>query len=314
MADNEWNLIKLFPDGLKLVAVIIGFLTISLNSLMVHVLRKKRNRRPLETFLLSLSLCEVIIIMPQIFAALCMQLFPIFTKYWIVASYFWKLWEKLTSLIHLMFISGDRLWAVRAPIHHLVNATGKKLTAAVVLCWCVPPLIAGTNTTYTLLKGMPSKKMFSSLNRFLSITILVADTVFFICYCTIIYVVCRTKNTKRNPVRSTLSNTINVPRHQMRTLLLCVGTVLIFVITTTPLVVTYLIDWNAPLMLQISGALMYPLNALATAVLFLSQNYCCKRSRVELFTRNRNQQTARTYLERNNCNINDTNNPEIQNV
>ena len=91
--------------------------------------------------------------------------------------------------------------------------------------------------------------MFLSLNRFLSMTILVADTVSFISYYNITYVVCGTKNTKGNPVHS---NTIDVHQHRMKTWLSFVGTFLIFAITTTPLVVTYLINRNTPLKLQLS--------------------------------------------------------------
>ena len=52
--------------------------------------------------------------------------------------------------------------------------------------------------------------MFLSLNRFLSMTILVADTVSFISYYNITYVVCGTKNTKGNPVHGNTIDSISI--------------------------------------------------------------------------------------------------------
>ena len=92
--------------------------------------------------------------------------------------------------------------------------------------------------------------------------IVVADVVFFIIYGTIITIVYKKK--------SSLGNTLD---YQLRVFRLCMGTVMIFVISSTPFVVVNITEWNSPEWLIYLSNAMVPINSIATSLLFLYQNY-----------------------------------------
>ena len=252
-------------DAWWIVTVVLTIAGMVLNCIMIHILRQNQKKKAYETFLLSFSIGELMMVPSQVTITIYMVISTIhdFSTLLIIliAITSLGLFSRLLSLHHLIAISADRLWAVASPLAHRVHVTGRKVTAVVVFCWLCPLLI-----TVAYIAHVITTKLDTLVLKILASGIIVTDVMFIICYGTIIVTVYRKKRS--------LGNTLD---YQLKVFRLCVGTVMIFVISSTPFVVVYITEWNRPSWLvQLSGA-MLPVNSIATSFLFLYQNHQSKR-------------------------------------
>ena len=248
---------------ITLVLTIVG---IVLSCIMIHVLRKKQPRKAYETCLLSLSVGEIIMVPLQVIIVACFAKISAYDYTLLIFTNSSILISKMLSLHHLIIISADRMWAVTAPMNHIIHATGKKLTAAISFCWISSIIITVSYIGYVLAIKLDQIIMAKTMTRIVAIVILVADGIFFVFYGTIIAVVYRKQ--------SLLGNAKD---YQIRVLCLCMGTVIIFVLSSTPYVVVNVTDWKAPIWLVLLSSSMLPVNSIATSVLFLYQNSQAKK-------------------------------------
>ena len=234
---------------------VLTIVAIVLSCIMIHILRKKKQRKPYEMFLLSLSVAEIILVPSQVSLYASYSKTKVHTILNTIVSS--SLLNKLLSLHHLIVISADRLWAVVSPLTHRVHATGRKVKVAIIACWMIPLIIMGASMACLLATNLDT--LVKSLCALQAVGIVVADLIFIICYGTIMYIVYSKKS---------LGNL----DHQLRVFRLCIGTVIIFVISSTPFVVVYITEWNPPTWLILLSNTMLPMNCIATSLLFLHQN------------------------------------------
>ena len=245
-----------------IAAFVLTIAAIVLNCIVIHILRKKQQRKSYETILLSLSVGEIIAVPLEVVVIICIAVIKNSRHAILIFQAFSQLFSKLLSLHNLVLISVDRLWAVAAPMTYRVQATTRKLKVAITFCWICPLVITTSYTAYIITKKMHGLDILTSLNGIIATGIIVADVIFFIFYGTIITIVYSNK--------SSLGNTLD---YQLRVFRLCMGTVMIFVISSTPFVVVNITEWNSPeWLIQLSDA-MLPINSIATSLLYLYQNH-----------------------------------------
>ena len=240
---------------------VLTIVALVLSCIVIHILRKKQQRKPYETFLLSLSIGEIIIVPLEVIVIICITVIKNSTHATLIFQASSVLFSKILSLNTLVVISVDRLCAVAKPVTYRVHTTDRKVTAAIIFCWICPLVITISYAACITVKEQDVVAISKSLNGIMATAIVVTDVMFFLCYGTIIAIVYRKK--------SSLGNTLD---YQLRVLCLCMGTVMIFVISSTPFVVAFMTEWNRPKWLvHLSGTIL-PVNYVGTGLLFLYQN------------------------------------------
>ena len=274
-------------DNLPIWLYILMFSTIILeivlNLIKIAVLFKKNQRKSYEKILLSMAIGEVIFLMIQICCLVVKYTIPHFHHWCRVGLSCAAFGDLLIVLLHLICISADRVWAVAAPIHHLVHSRNKETCIAIFLCWCIPIPFTIRYLIKMLhqssLKSMAMEEIMSYPGFRLAVVILVTDIMFLICYVTIIVIIYKNKppttvNTEvhrsqnRNQIRSTSNG------RERRVLGLCMGTIFVFICCTTPFVVSYIKLWKAPAHFQLSSIHILTLNGIVNSVIYLAQNGC----------------------------------------
>ena len=269
MAYNIVHFILNSPLWFKLIASFVMLLSIVLNLVEAVLLLKRRRKNNYEKLLLSLSANEFLngllnapLLGYVMYGGLNDHIFLVWTC--MLAN------SVTNSLIHLMLISMDRLWALSAPINHRSYAARRNVGVfALVTSWCAP-LIAVLGFVVNIIASnhvSTYKDTFPILMQFIAVIILIADMVFCICYGTIVVLLLKRKQPGKR-IRS---------KQQKRVLILCFSVVFVFIFSSTPIVVIHLINWKHPEWLQLLGWCLYPVNAILNSVIFLVQDYRIKK-------------------------------------
>lgn len=260
----------------RIVGIVLPLLIITVNSLEIHVLRKIANKHFYEKVLLSLSVCDLIsgvlgIIIVPIDSILRDELHLML---------FWNIWGfgicyvVLTTLVHLIIISFDRLWATGAPFHHRIYTTRKKLFVSIALSWCLPIIFVLVNIILVSTREMGVREVYSYLRNTmysgLATIIIIADFPLFLSYCSITWIIYRTNNN----VKQRQEKRQKVP---INTLIICVGIVSVFILFTTPYAVIHVRAWNRPPWLVKLGIGLFPLSQISNSLIYLIQRYRSKR-------------------------------------
>ena len=256
---------------------LIATLMITLNSWEIHILRKTRKKHVYEIILLSLSTCDLI---GGLFGFILVVIDTVHTfskncKLEYISSLSWFVWSIVkicwgwVSILHLICLTLDRFWAVVAPLHHMVNASKKTFFVTIALSWIIPISIVAVFVAMTLLKQMPFEKMLHYLEgtygfSVSSKVVLAADFIFIVSYASIIRVVVVSKSS---------TNQHRHRKQSMKTLVLCVGTVLVFIFAKAPYVVVHLVHWNPPSWLYKVAIIMFPLDHILNSFIYLIQYY-----------------------------------------
>ena len=180
---------------------IFGFLAnvllIVLNSIEIHILRRKANKHFYEKILLSLTTCDLVNGILGLISLITIT--AINSRYhttlcWNIGLY-GAFYSQTTSILHLIVISLDRLWAVKAPLHHKIHVSGKKVIIAVSLSWGIPMILLLVNVAVNISQKMTFEEIYSYLaNTMYSIfakVVLLADIVFLSCYGDMIWIMTR---------------------------------------------------------------------------------------------------------------------------
>ena len=269
---NELNL------WTKVAGVNIPLPIAIVNSIEIHILRKSSNKPFYEKILLSLTICDLIGGVLSCFGVPI----DIFVKTEFYNLLYWNLWGfwicywTITALLHLIVIGLDRLWALVKPFHHRIYNSQRKLVIAVVVSWCIPMIFVIFHIILILSKNMKVKEAYLhimiSMQSDVSKVVVIADMILIVSYCSIIRITFSKKKKMKMSMHSKQTNSI-------RTLMLCIGTVSVFIICTTPFVVFHLTSWNGPCWLEMLGTFLSPMNQVFNSVLYLVIKYRNRRSR-----------------------------------
>ena len=276
MEELKFEAIEL-PLWGKIVGILLNLLVVVLNSIEIHILRTTVKKRFYESILLSLTVSDLI---NGLFGFSAVALLSFFGKksyyllFWIIGGYGLS-YSALISLMHLIFISLDRLWAVHSPLHHMQYSSKRKRIIALVPSWGIPITCMLASMIFVLFHKLSRESVLLHLENTIYCTvakaILFADLIFIFAYSVIIWITFsrKTENIQENQKqRGRFSNT----------LILCMSIVLIFILSTTPFTISFLFNWSRPGWFATLGNVLFTVNAISNSLVFLIQKYRTQRS------------------------------------
>ena len=287
---------------LVVVYIAVFILMIVLNSWEIHLLRKSNNKPNYEKILLSLTVCDL---MGALIALILTAIITLITyvpinlspaTFWFISGVTQPYWA-CVSLLHLICISFDRLWAVQSPIHHMTNATKKKLYIAIAFSWLAPTLIPTAYVADTISKGakMEDMKNLLIMNTYQcgAILVLIADIIFVIVYSVIIGIVRKNRSVTRRYRHGQ-------QEQSKKALVFCICIVLVFVINKAPFVAVYVIKWNSPKWLSDMAQIIFPFDHMLNSIIYLIQKYhknAAQSAKTSLQFNASNLETRRNTIE-----------------
>ena len=228
----------------------------------------RSQRKTFQVILISLSVADLLVGISSVFDCFATiyhwqrasKLISIFSFYYFM----------LVSILHLVFISLDRLCAVAFPLRHRTWNTRKKLLLGLLISWLLPVL---TLACQFLINYSLGSSGWESIHGFdfdscywLNVLIAVADIFFISIYATIYYLIRRSK-TPGCQVRNESEST-----KKKQTLLLCIFTVLAFMACMSPFLVAHITEWNKPDWLGSLYRNTLIANSAINAIIFLVQH------------------------------------------
>ena len=277
MNNSIWHPITDTPLWSDVIATCVTFLVIMLNSKEISVLYKTKKKKALEKFLLALSMTDLFLALTSSSAGMVAALEKYFHLFEMpqevmVAWSLTSLWGVLICVMHIICISLDRLFAICRPFQHKVYVTGGVIKKSIVGAWCLSSIVVLANIIIILVNGMLHRKgfvpVFHYIVRQVAISILIGDIV-----CMISYSMIATFISKRNRTQSREPN----KRQQRKTFLLCMAVVAIFVLSTAPIMITYIVPWEAPIWLKGVSLNIIAFNSVGNSAIYLIQYYATKR-------------------------------------
>ena len=266
----EGNNIKIFVKDIesRYIACALSVLVVVINAVEIHILRKTMDKAIYEKILLSLSTCDMIGGLLGILTFILAFLLQTEMHYIVllIAISFGMVYSSMVSFLHLICISTDRLWAVAAPFHHRSYASTKKLYVALLVSYCLPIIMLTGQVISIAARRVSVKEIYTIELQVITSgnakTILIADTVLIVSYCSIMCILCKRGNT--------LSSTRG---YSMGTFVLCMSIVLVFIISSTPFVVANLTMWEEPTWLYKISMFALPTNQITNSLVFLVKRY-----------------------------------------
>ena len=267
------------PIWTRVLAYIMASIIIILNSWQIAIMTKKRRKTSFEKLLLSMCSNELAFGVLAIIFAIAFQI-KMLTKQELIIYTLWYVMMNhvcLAELSHLVTITLDRVWAITSPIKHRNYVTGKKMVIAITLCWFLPILVVSVyiGVYFVKNKSPHDRKIIGQfvrlqLYRYLAVVIIAMDLIFVLSYSSIIH------KTRRDRTQLGNNKKQNKCPHR-KTLFLCISYAALFVISTLPFVVVFLIPRKVPEWL-INGSMgSYLLNSIANSTIYLGQYYSKKR-------------------------------------
>ena len=271
MDNRKFDLFKLTLLD-KILGLFVPMIIIIVNSVEIHLLRKTMNKPCYEKMLLSSSLNDLISGVIGFTAVPYLSIIQddfYIVLYWIAWG-FGHSYFTLSTMMHLIIIGADRLWAVGSPFHHRVHASQRKLVVTIGLSWCLPMIFIVVNIGLVLVDEMNIKMIYVYMNTTMysvvARIVAVADVLLVCCYSAIIYFT----NTREQGVK-TRKHTKQT--NSISTLILCTGIMIVFIVFTTPYLTAFIIIWKRPQWLQSLSIYLLPLNQICNSTLYLVQQY-----------------------------------------
>ena len=258
----------------------IMFVTIvSLNSIEIHILRKKIHRKGHEKILLSLSICDLsyqlvtavfIIIRTWATATNSKQILQL-----LLSVYgFPILFANMVSILHLILMTLEKLWAIVAPLNHAAYASGRRINKMIFLSWFISFVIILSCIVVIIWKELTVSEIIAfhhqKIVKIVVYMMIVGNAVFVVSYSVIFWTI----YSRPHNVQIAIHRSV-----KMSTVMLCVGIVLSLSLSTAPFVVVHVVKWNAPQPLVQAGYSLIPVNAATNSIVFLISHYCKKRSK-----------------------------------
>ena len=198
MDNQKFDLFKLTLLD-KILGLFVPMIIIIVNSVEIHLLRKTMNKPCYEKMLLSLSLSDLI---SCLIAFTAIPYLSLIRDEFHIAIYsivwgFGFCYFLLNTVMHLIIIGVDRLWAVRSPFHHRIHASQRKLVVTIGLSWCLPMIFVIVNIGLVLVHNMGVQMIYvymtTTMYFCVARIVVVADISLICCYSAIICITNRRK-------------------------------------------------------------------------------------------------------------------------
>ena len=223
-----------------------GIAVVILNIIeIIFICKLKRKKKIHEILSLSLSISDLLFgLSSGIISILYLSNSNIYEA--LEISYTIYFYFIVTSVLHLIWISVDRLWAVYAPLKHNLLVTTKRTKYITIITWICTIIFTSSifaydeltenttsNTTTQALRNHQHHYAYAS-----SIIILTTDVVFLFAYSSIVYLLHKRENAIK---MSSASYT-----RQMKSIMLCVIVAVVFVLFTLPYCLMFLATGDIP--------------------------------------------------------------------
>ena len=98
-------------------------------------------------------------------------------------------------MLHLIIIKLDKSWALKAPLHHKIHISSKKVITDMALSWGIPMILLVVNVAVNIFQKKTVEEIYSYLATIMfsifAKVVLFADIVFLSCYGDMIWIMTR---------------------------------------------------------------------------------------------------------------------------
>ena len=171
----------------EITDLVIGFLVAVLNVIEIVIIARIKKRKKYEVLLLSLSLSDCLFGISNVLLASLYISNECHARSLLECSYILYLFFVLTSMLHLTFMSIDRVIAVVKPFKHKFLLNQRRTNIIIAILWSFTLVACGSLFTADELKQLSIQKVEFEKEIIVSITIIVVDIVIIFSYSIIIY-------------------------------------------------------------------------------------------------------------------------------
>ena len=171
----------------EITDLVIGFLVAVLNIIEIVIIARIKKRKKYEVLLLSLSLSDCLFGISNVILASVYISNECHARSLLECSYILYLFFVLTSMLHLTFMSIDRVIAVVKPFKHKFLLNQRRTNIIIAMLWSFTLVACGSLFTADELKQLSIQKVESEKEMIISITIIVVYVVMTFSYSIIIY-------------------------------------------------------------------------------------------------------------------------------
>ena len=171
----------------EITDLVIGFSVAVLNVIEIVIIARIKKRKKYEVLLLSLSLSDCLFGISNVLLASLYISNECHARSLLECSYILYLFFVLTSMLHLTFMSIDRVIAVVKPFKHKFLLNQRRTNIIIAILWSFTLVACGSLFTADELKQLSIQKVEFEKEMIVSITIIVVDIVIIFSYSIIIY-------------------------------------------------------------------------------------------------------------------------------
>ena len=171
----------------EITDLVIGFLVAVLNVIEIVIIARIKKRKKYEVLLLSLSLSDCLFGISNVLLASLYISNECHARSLLECSYILYLFFVLTSMLHLTFMSIDRVIAVVKPFKHKFLLNQRRTNIIIAILWSFTLVACGSLFTADELKQLSIQKVEFEKEMIVSITIIIVDVVMIFSYSIIIY-------------------------------------------------------------------------------------------------------------------------------
>ena len=171
----------------EITDLVIGFLVAVLNVIEIVIIARIKKRKKYEVLLLSLSLSDCLFGISNVLLASLYISNECHARSLLECSYILYLFFVLTSMLHLTFMSIDRVIAVVKPFKYKFLLNQRRTNIIIAILWSFTLVACGSLFTADELKQLSIQKVEFEKEIIVSITIIVVDIVIIFSYSIIIY-------------------------------------------------------------------------------------------------------------------------------
>lgn len=139
--------------------LVLAFIAIIMNSVEMYLMKKRKKYFPSEYLMISLALADLLFSF-LVFVGFILTIvydcyFPLYNPA-LMSEVMDTLisFSIFASIVHVVAISLDRLFAVLLPLRHRVAVSAQRMRRVVVLLWCSTVLMIGPITVYRYHQGI----------------------------------------------------------------------------------------------------------------------------------------------------------------
>jgi len=275
-------------DSKAKIDIVLGLFIALLNIFEIYLLTRMRRRRKLNNYelvLLSLSVADMLFGLSNVCVGISFFASTVHEEVFevTVTTYFFFI---LTSMLHLTWITIDRLWAVYSPMKHNYQVTRKRINILLLLTWiCTifvslflilhdelivekgkPESDAGTNGTETT--GEHISRYQRDIEITLSSFLIGINSIFVVSYSFLIYTLLRKRTLNNTNKQQHASVQTRLISNEARIAITCALIAVAFLCFTLPFAIEVFVTSKS----SDSTSLLLQLNSAANSVIYFLRN------------------------------------------